>query len=112
MLLVLLGFGHCPPGLQAAPIYLAGPRRHRSHPGRQCGPVVKQDGEGPPRGPGLASHALPQVLVRFLFSVSKGYRRVTYHNWRHGFNVAQTMFTLLMVRELAGGRAPPPHTCS
>lgn len=67
---------------------------------------------GSPRGPGLASHALPQVLVRFLFSVSKGYRRVTYHNWRHGFNVAQTMFTLLMVRELAGGRAPPPHTCS
>ncbi|MBV95942.1 Rod cGMP-specific 3',5'-cyclic phosphodiesterase subunit beta, partial [Eschrichtius robustus] len=40
---------------------------------------------------------IPQeVLVRFLFSVSKGYRRITYHNWRHGFNVAQTMFTLLM----------------
>lgn len=39
----------------------------------------------------------PQVLVRFLFSVSKAYRRITYHNWRHGFNVAQTMFTLLMV---------------
>ncbi|XP_058286094.1 rod cGMP-specific 3',5'-cyclic phosphodiesterase subunit beta [Hylobates moloch] len=42
---------------------------------------------------------IPQeVLVRFLFSISKGYRRITYHNWRHGFNVAQTMFTLLMVR--------------
>lgn len=40
---------------------------------------------------------LLQVLVRFLFSVSKAYRRITYHNWRHGFNVAQTMFTLLMV---------------
>lgn len=40
---------------------------------------------------------LPQVLVRFLYSVSKAYRRITYHNWRHGFNVAQTMFTLLMV---------------
>uniref|UniRef100_A0AAX7V5U9 Phosphodiesterase n=1 Tax=Astatotilapia calliptera TaxID=8154 RepID=A0AAX7V5U9_ASTCA len=25
----------------------------------------------------------------------KGYRRITYHNWRHGFNVGQTMFTLL-----------------
>ncbi|XP_015424415.1 PREDICTED: rod cGMP-specific 3',5'-cyclic phosphodiesterase subunit beta [Myotis davidii] len=48
---------------------------------------------------------IPQeVLVRFLFSVSKGYRRVTYHNWRHGFNVAQTMFTLLTVP--GGGRAP------
>lgn len=44
------------------------------------------------------SPGLSQVLVRFLFSVSKGYRRITYHNWRHGFNVAQTMFTLLMVR--------------
>uniref|UniRef100_A0A8C2QWD2 Phosphodiesterase n=1 Tax=Capra hircus TaxID=9925 RepID=A0A8C2QWD2_CAPHI len=43
---------------------------------------------------------LPQVLVRFLFSVSKGYRRITYHNWRHGFNVAQTMFTLLMTGKL------------
>uniref|UniRef100_A0A671XXC9 Phosphodiesterase n=1 Tax=Sparus aurata TaxID=8175 RepID=A0A671XXC9_SPAAU len=25
----------------------------------------------------------------------KGYRKITYHNWRHGFNVGQTMFTLL-----------------
>ncbi|KAM5338005.1 rod cGMP-specific 3',5'-cyclic phosphodiesterase subunit beta isoform 1-T1 [Glossophaga mutica] len=41
-----------------------------------------------------------EVLVRFLFSVSKGYRRITYHNWRHGFNVAQTMFTLLMTGKL------------
>ncbi|XP_047271728.1 rod cGMP-specific 3',5'-cyclic phosphodiesterase subunit beta isoform X1 [Homo sapiens] len=44
---------------------------------------------------------IPQeVLVRFLFSISKGYRRITYHNWRHGFNVAQTMFTLLMTGKL------------
>ncbi|KAM7326665.1 hypothetical protein ACRRTK_015143 [Alexandromys fortis] len=44
---------------------------------------------------------IPQeVLVRFLFSVSKAYRRITYHNWRHGFNVAQTMFTLLMTGKL------------
>ncbi|CAJ0927775.1 unnamed protein product [Ranitomeya imitator] len=40
------------------------------------------------------------VLVRFLFSVSKGYRKITYHNWRHGFNVGQTMFTLLMTGNL------------
>lgn len=51
----------------------------------------------PGSGPELCALA-PQVLVRFLFSVSKGYRRITYHNWRHGFNVAQTMFTLLTVR--------------
>lgn len=50
---------------------------------------------------------LSQVLVRFLFSVSKGYRRITYHNWRHGFNVAQTMFTLLMVREWRRWPEPP-----
>lgn len=49
-------------------------------------------------GPQSPHVLCPQVLVRFLFSVSKAYRRITYHNWRHGFNVAQTMFTLLMVR--------------
>ncbi|KAM4635067.1 rod cGMP-specific 3',5'-cyclic phosphodiesterase subunit beta [Polymixia lowei] len=39
---------------------------------------------------------IPQeVLVRFMYSLSKGYRKITYHNWRHGFNVGQTMFTLL-----------------
>lgn len=32
-----------------------------------------------------------------MYSVSKGYRKITYHNWRHGFNVGQTMFTLLTV---------------
>ena len=40
-----------------------------------------------------------QALVRFMYSLSKGYRRITYHNWRHGFNVGQTMFSLLVVRE-------------
>ncbi|KAK2493841.1 hypothetical protein MC885_010851 [Smutsia gigantea] len=45
-------------------------------------------------------HIPQEVLVRFLFSVSKGYRRITYHNWRHGFNVAQTMFTLLTTGKL------------
>ena len=57
--------------------------------------------------PEPARLCLPQVLVRFLFSVSKGYRRITYHNWRHGFNVAQTMFTLLMVRGRGRGRSTP-----
>lgn len=38
-----------------------------------------------------------QVLIRWMYTVRKGYRAVTYHNWRHGFNVGQTMFTLLMV---------------
>lgn len=35
-----------------------------------------------------------------MYSVSKGYRKITYHNWRHGFNVGQTMFTLLTVSPL------------
>lgn len=39
-----------------------------------------------------------QVLTRWMYTVRKGYRDITYHNWRHGFNVGQTMFTLLMVR--------------
>lgn len=67
----------------------------------EWGAVHPAGQRGPPRpaeGTWTLSPALPQVLVRFLFSVSKGYRRITYHNWRHGFNVAQTMFTLLMVR--------------
>ncbi|EUB60708.1 3',5'-cyclic-AMP phosphodiesterase [Echinococcus granulosus] len=34
------------------------------------------------------------VLCRWLMSVKKNYRSVTYHNWRHAFNVAQTMFVM------------------
>lgn len=41
-----------------------------------------------------------EVLVRFMYSVCKGYRCITYHNWRHGFNVGQTMFTLLTTGNL------------
>ncbi|XP_021348961.1 dual 3',5'-cyclic-AMP and -GMP phosphodiesterase 11-like isoform X1 [Mizuhopecten yessoensis] len=36
-----------------------------------------------------------EVLCRWLMSVKKNYRNVTYHNWRHAFNVAQTMFCML-----------------
>ncbi|XP_026859427.2 rod cGMP-specific 3',5'-cyclic phosphodiesterase subunit alpha [Electrophorus electricus] len=45
-------------------------------------------------------HIPREVLARFMYSVSKGYRRITYHNWRHGFNVGQTMFSLLMTGNL------------
>ncbi|XP_036423710.1 rod cGMP-specific 3',5'-cyclic phosphodiesterase subunit alpha [Colossoma macropomum] len=45
-------------------------------------------------------HIPREVLVRFVYSLSKGYRKITYHNWRHGFNVGQTMFTLLMTGDL------------
>nr|CDS32160.1 dual 3'5' cyclic AMP and GMP phosphodiesterase [Hymenolepis microstoma] len=33
-------------------------------------------------------------LCRWVLSVKKNYRAVTYHNWRHAFNVAQTMFAM------------------
>lgn len=36
-----------------------------------------------------------ETLCRWVLSVKKNYRDVTYHNWRHAFNVAQTMFCML-----------------
>ena len=39
-----------------------------------------------------------QVLCRFLITVKNNYRRVIYHNWRHAFNVTQSMFAMLTVR--------------
>ena len=36
-----------------------------------------------------------RCLCKWLLSVKKNYRPVTYHNWRHAFNVAQTMFVML-----------------
>ena len=32
-----------------------------------------------------------------MLSVRKNYRAVIYHNWRHAFNVAQTMFAMFTV---------------
>lgn len=34
-------------------------------------------------------------LIRFVLTVKKNYRRVPYHNWTHGFSVANTMYVLL-----------------
>lgn len=39
-------------------------------------------------------------LCRWLLSVKKNYRAVTYHNWRHAFNVAQTMFAIFKVSRI------------
>ncbi|XP_061490339.1 cone cGMP-specific 3',5'-cyclic phosphodiesterase subunit alpha' [Rhineura floridana] len=41
-----------------------------------------------------------EVLTRWMYTVRKGYHDITYHNWRHGFNVGQTMFTLLMTGKI------------
>ncbi|KAJ0004765.1 hypothetical protein NQD34_010979 [Periophthalmus magnuspinnatus] len=41
-----------------------------------------------------------ETLTRWMYTVRKGYRDITYHNWRHGFNVGQTMFTLLLTGKL------------
>ncbi|CAH1730741.1 unnamed protein product [Chironomus riparius] len=40
-------------------------------------------------------HIPYDVLCRWILSVKKNYRPVKYHNWRHGFNVAQTMFAMM-----------------
>jgi len=32
---------------------------------------------------------------RWLCSVRRNYRSVTYHNWRHAFNVCQLMFSIM-----------------
>lgn len=34
-------------------------------------------------------------LIRFTLTVKKNYRRVPYHNWTHGFSVANTMYTII-----------------
>ncbi|XP_050695412.1 dual 3',5'-cyclic-AMP and -GMP phosphodiesterase 11A-like isoform X2 [Eriocheir sinensis] len=36
-----------------------------------------------------------KTLLRWLITVKRNYRNVTYHNWRHAFNVAHNMFALL-----------------
>ncbi|XP_046371054.1 cGMP-specific 3',5'-cyclic phosphodiesterase-like [Haliotis rufescens] len=40
------------------------------------------------------------VLCRWTLSVKKNYRPVTYHNWRHAFNVFQSMFTIMYTGKL------------
>uniref|UniRef100_A0AAQ5ZDE6 Phosphodiesterase n=1 Tax=Amphiprion ocellaris TaxID=80972 RepID=A0AAQ5ZDE6_AMPOC len=40
------------------------------------------------------------ILTRWMYTVRRGYRDITYHNWRHGFNVGQTMFALLLTGKL------------
>ncbi|KAH9491526.1 cGMP-specific 3',5'-cyclic phosphodiesterase [Bulinus truncatus] len=41
-----------------------------------------------------------ETMCRWVCTVRKNYRPVTYHNWRHAFNVCQTMFTMLYTGEL------------
>uniref|UniRef100_A0A8C6NZG0 Phosphodiesterase n=1 Tax=Nothobranchius furzeri TaxID=105023 RepID=A0A8C6NZG0_NOTFU len=45
--------------------------------------------------PAEVSHGRLSVV-----SEEKGYRAITYHNWRHGFNVGHTMFCLLQTGKL------------
>ncbi|XP_070544781.1 dual 3',5'-cyclic-AMP and -GMP phosphodiesterase 11-like isoform X2 [Ptychodera flava] len=41
-----------------------------------------------------------EVICRWVLSVRKNYRSVTYHNWRHAFTVAQTMFAMLRTGQM------------
>ncbi len=45
----------------------------------------------------MCASCLHKVLYRWVLTVKKNYRPVTYHNWRHAFNVAQTMFAMFSV---------------
>lgn len=49
-----------------------------------------------------------QTLTHWMYTVRRGYRDITYHNWRHGFNVGQTMFTLLLVSATRVFTPPTP----
>ncbi|EDV22124.1 uncharacterized protein TRIADDRAFT_50691 [Trichoplax adhaerens] len=43
-----------------------------------------------------------QTLCRWTLSIKKNYRNVAYHNWRHAFNVAQTMYRIFQAKEFGG----------
>lgn len=34
-------------------------------------------------------------LIKFTLTVRKNYRRVPYHNWTHGFSVANSMYAIV-----------------
>lgn len=34
-------------------------------------------------------------IIRFTLTVRKNYRRVPYHNWAHGFSVANSMYSII-----------------
>lgn len=36
-----------------------------------------------------------ETLVRFVITVKKNYRQVAYHNWTHGFHVANSIYSIL-----------------
>lgn len=52
-----------------------------------------------------------QNLCRWVLSVKKNYRKsVAYHNWRHAFNTAQSMFALLKSGRLQVGAGADGRT--
>merc|ERR1719427_489196 len=36
-----------------------------------------------------------EILARFVITVKKNYRSVAYHNWTHGFHVANSIYSIL-----------------
>lgn len=49
----------------------------------------------------LAKFQIPyEKMVKFILSIKKNYRPVIYHNWRHAFNVAQTLFTIFYTGQM------------
>lgn len=49
----------------------------------------------------LSKFKIPyEKMTKFILSVKKNYRPVIYHNWRHAFNVAQTMFSVFYTGQM------------
>ena len=46
-------------------------------------------------------HIPENLMWKFLLTVKKNYRPVIYHNWRHAFNVAQSVFTMMTTGNMA-----------
>ena len=36
-----------------------------------------------------------KTVVRFMLTVKKNYRQVAYHNWTHGFHVANSIYSIV-----------------
>jgi len=49
----------------------------------------------------LSKFQIPyEKMAKLILSIKKNYRPVIYHNWRHAFNVAQTLFTIFYTGQM------------
>ena len=48
------------------------------------------------------------TLVTFILTVRTNYRSVVYHNWSHGFHVANSIYSILKVSQNIVPLSSPP----